>query len=104
MVGGKMRRFVFAVGLLLVLSAHALGQSTNSSVTGTVQDASGAVLPGVEVTAKNNGTGVTANVLTNESGAYSFTTLPPGAYTVTASLPGFQTRAYTDVQLGNAAA
>jgi hypothetical protein len=100
-----MRTLIFACGIfVLVLSGQSFGQSTNATVSGTVQDASGAVLPGVEVTATNNGTGVVTNVLSNESGAYSFASLPPGTYTVGASLPGFQTRSYTDVQLGNAAA
>ena len=58
-----MQRKIFAAGLLfLVFAAHALGQSTNATVSGTVQDPSGAVLPGVEITAKNNGTGVVTNV------------------------------------------
>src|SRR5215470_10596111 len=99
-----MRR-IFAAGLVLfVFSALVFSQSTSATVSGTVQDGTGAVLPGVEVTAKNNGTGVTTNVITNESGAYSFANLAPGTYTVGASLPGFQNRTYTDVQLGNAAA
>src|SRR5262245_24981141 len=99
-----MQRSALAVVLLLlVISPPAFSQSTNATVSGTVQDASNAVLPRVEIAAKNNATGVVANVLSNESGAYSFTTLPPGVYTVSASLPGFQTRSYTDVQLGNAA-
>src|SRR6185436_7847897 len=100
-----MRRIFFAAGLLLfVFSALVFSQSTSATVSGTVQDGTGAVLPGVEVTAKNNATGVTTNVLTNESGAYSFPNLAPGTYTIGASLPGFQTRNYTDVQLGNGAA
>ena len=100
-----MRRIFFAAGLLLfAFSAFVFSQSTSATVSGTVQDGTGAVLPGVEVTAKNNATGVTTNVITNESGAYSFANLAPGTYTVGASLPGFQTRNYTDVQLGNAAA
>src|SRR5437867_8528705 len=99
-----MSRFGLAmVSLFLVLTGHAFGQSTSATVSGTVQDATGAVLPGVEIIAKNNATGVTTNALTNESGAYSFTTLPPGVYTVSAVLTGFQSRNYTDVQLGNAA-
>jgi hypothetical protein len=103
-MGEEMTRIVSAFGLLLfVFSALAFGQSTNATVSGTVQDASGAVLPGVEVTAKNNGTGVAITGLTNEAGAYGFTTLPPGTYTVSASLPGFQTKTFTDVELGNAA-
>ena len=76
-------------------------QSTSATVSGTVADASGAVLPGVSVTATNNGTGVVTTVVTNESGAYSLISLLPGAYTVSAELPGFQTQKYTTVQLGN---
>jgi len=98
-----MRRSGIAVFFSLVLCAHVLAQSTSATVSGTVQDPTGAVLPGVEITAKNNATGVTTTALTNESGAYSFTTLPPGVYTVSAALAGFQSRNYTDVQLGNAA-
>src|SRR5262245_28639903 len=87
----NMRRSALAgVLFCLVVSAHAFAQSTNATVSGTVQDATGAVLPGVEIVAKNNGTGVVSNALSNESGAYSFTTLPPGVYTVSATLPGFQ--------------
>jgi hypothetical protein len=99
-----MRR-VLAIGLLLSLAvtASAFGQSTYATVSGTVADASGAVLPGVSVTATNTGTGVVATVVSNESGAYNFASLLPGAYKVSAELPGFQTQTYTNVQLGNAA-
>src|SRR5205823_6637142 len=98
-----MRRLLVSWGLLsMLLSAQAFGQSTNATVSGTVGDATGAVLPGVEVTATNNGTGVVTTVLTNESGAYNIGSLLPGVYKVTASLPGFQAKAFTDVQLGNA--
>ena len=41
-------------------------------------------------------------VISNESGAYNLTSLLPGTYTVKAELPGFQTKTFTDVQLGNA--
>src|SRR5438552_16379689 len=81
---------------------QAFSQSTYATVSGTVADASGAVLPGVSVTATNNGTGVVTTVLSNEAGAYSFASLIPGVYKVTADLPGFQIKSYTDVQLGNA--
>src|SRR5262245_56767973 len=104
MGGGNMVRCVpFVVCLLLAAFVNSVAQSTSATVSGTVQDATGAVLPGVDVAAKNNGTGVVSNALTNEAGAYSFTTLPPGTYTISATLPGFQARSYTDVQLGNAA-
>jgi hypothetical protein len=96
-----MKRFA-AVGLLLLLTTPAFSQSTNATVSGTVGDATGAVLPGVEITATNNATGVVATVISNEAGAYNFVSLLPGVYKVSASLPGFQTRTFTDVQLGNA--
>ena len=63
----------------------------------------GAVLPGVEVKATNNATGVVATVLTNDAGAYNFASLLPGTYTINASLPGFQTQTFESVPLGNAA-
>src|SRR5207244_11657103 len=97
-----MKRFV-AVGLLLLLLAMpAFSQSTNATVSGTVGDATGAVLPGVEITAVNNATGVVTTVLSNEAGAYNFASLLPGVYKISASLPGFQTKSFTAVELGNA--
>src|SRR5437016_6164619 len=104
-MGGKsMRRIGVAAALLLffVQSTQTFGQSTSATVSGTVADSSGAVLPGVSVTATNNGTGVIASVVTNEAGVYSLTTLLPGVYTVSAELPGFQKQTYTNMQLGNA--
>src|SRR5436190_173429 len=83
------------------LSAPAFAQSTYATVSGTVADPSGAVLPGVSITATNNATGVTATVVSNEAGTYNFASLPPGAYKVSASLPGFQTSTFTNVELGN---
>ncbi|MBI2149040.1 MAG: carboxypeptidase regulatory-like domain-containing protein, partial [Acidobacteria bacterium] len=99
-----MRKLIVAVGLLscLVLSTTAFGQSTYATVSGTIEDATGALIPGVTVTATNNATGVVTSVFSNESGAYNIGTLLPGVYKVSAELPGFQTKAYTDVQLGNA--
>src|SRR5215469_300132 len=93
--------------VLFLLSAFptnpGLGQSTYATVTGTIEDTSHALLPGVTVTATNNATGVVATTVSNESGAYNLTSLLPGTYTVKAELPGFQTKTFTDVQLGGAA-
>jgi Carboxypeptidase regulatory-like domain/TonB-dependent Receptor Plug Domain len=71
----------------------------NSSVGGTVADPSGAFVPGATVTARNTATGVTTTAQTNAAGSYDFPSLQPGAYTVSASLSGFQTETYNDVQL-----
>src|SRR5262245_54609202 len=73
----------------------------NATLSGTVSDPSGALIPGVEVTAKNVDTGVTATSLTNESGNYRFPSLQPGNYEVSAALAGFQAQTVR-VSLGTA--
>jgi hypothetical protein len=97
-----MQRLVALAFLILVLTAQAFGQSANATVSGTVADATNAVLPGVEITATNNATGVVTTVLSNEAGAYNFASLLPGVYTISGELAGFQKQTYTNVQLGNA--
>jgi hypothetical protein len=89
--------------LLILLSTHLFSQSNNATVTGTIADVSGAVLPGVSVTATNNATGVVTTALSNGAGAYNLTGLLPGVYKVSAELSGFKAYVYSDVQLGTAA-
>src|SRR5262245_58814512 len=91
-----------ALLLCLVLSLQAFGQSANATVSGTITDATAALIPGVTITATNNDTGVVTTVISNEAGAYNFASLLPGVYKLSATLPGFQTKTYTDVRLGNA--
>jgi hypothetical protein len=86
-------------GLLCLITASYAFSQVNSSISGTVEDSSRALLPGVSVKAVNTQTGVESNTLSNESGAYTFPALIPGVYTVTASLPGFSPRSFNDVQL-----
>src|SRR5262245_31927097 len=82
--GGKMRRGIVLTALLLtVLAARtSWSQSTNATVGGTVQDPTGAFIPGVNVTATNTGTGITTTVVTNEAGAYQLASLQPGTYEI----------------------
>jgi hypothetical protein len=96
------RNSLLAVLITLYLVQPALSQSTNATVSGTIEDISQALLPGVTVTATNNATGIVTTVVSNEAGAYNFPSLLPGVYEVRAELPSFQTRSYTDVRLGNA--
>src|SRR6185503_1631636 len=99
-----MNRFlVIAVLLCLSVSTLAFGQSNNATISGTISDASGALVPGVSVRATNNATGIVTSVVSNEAGVYSFASLSPGLYKVSAELPGFRTQTYTDLQLGNTA-
>src|SRR5215471_12811547 len=95
--GGQMKRVQFlCIGMLIAFvlaQIESFGQ-VNAVVTGTVSDTSGALIPGVEVTAKNTATGIVTTRITNEAGAYDFASLQPGVYTVTAVLSGFQTATF----------
>ncbi len=64
-----------------------------------MNDPTGAVIPGVEVTVTNAATGATRLVVTNETGTYFVSQLPPGTYDVSASLPGFRTQLMSGVSL-----
>jgi len=87
-----MRKFLVTAAVLLpLLSTYAFSQSSNASVSGTVSDATGALIPGVMVTAANNATGVVTTALSNEAGVYSLPSLLPGVYTVTFTMTGFST-------------
>jgi hypothetical protein len=97
-------RNLWSIGIVLYfgLSLVAFSQSTNATVGGTVQDASRAFIPGVTITATNTATGIVTTVLTNEAGVFQFPSLQPGTYELQASLPGFNTVVYKDLQLGGA--
>jgi hypothetical protein len=95
-----MRRLTVAVSfvLMLLVSTHAMGQA-NGLLTGTVSDPTGALIPGVELTATNQATGVETQAITNGAGAYNFLAMQPGDYTVRAVMPNFQTRTFTGVDV-----
>ena len=76
---------------LVVAGTSALAQSDSSSISGTVTDPSGAVVPNAAVRARNDATGQTRNATSNSVGAYTMTNLPSGSYTVTVEAKGFQT-------------
>jgi hypothetical protein len=82
----------------LIFPLLALAQ-INAVVGGTVSDATGALIPGVEVTARNIATGIVTTRITNEAGNYDFASLQPGTYVVSAALSGFQSATYNNVQL-----
>ena len=83
-----------SIGLLLALCASAvMGQATNSAdVTGTVTDATGAVIPGVKIAVKDVDKGIERDITSNEAGAYdSGPIVANDHYTITFSRQGFRT-------------
>src|SRR5215831_8415455 len=85
---------------LLTFGSTLQAQNTSGSITGTVQDATGAVIPGVQVSLINQEQGAAARqTVTNEAGIYLFSALPAATYTITAELAGFKVYKKTDVKL-----
>ena len=79
------------LAFLMLMPAPAGAQADSSSLSGTVTDPSGAVVPNARVTVHNDANGQERTVQTNGSGAYTVTNLPAGDYTVRVEAPGFGT-------------
>jgi hypothetical protein len=95
-----MKRVFLSVTLLLLLVSTSAFAQVTASLSGTVSDATGALIPGVEVTAKNVNTGISNTSVTNETGSFVILSLQPGSYTLTSALTGFQTATYNNITLG----
>jgi hypothetical protein len=73
-----------------ILPGPAAGQAVRGTLVGTVNDTSGALIPGVTITITEVRTNVTRSAVTNESGNYTFSSLQDGLYRVEAELEGFR--------------
>jgi hypothetical protein len=92
------RVFCFGLLALAIASGTALAQSTGE-LAGRVTDESGAVLPGVTVTATQTDTGFSRTVVTDGEGAWVMPNMPTGPYRLEVSLQGFRTYAQTGIVL-----
>src|SRR5690348_18386214 len=77
------------MGVLLAIPASA--QVAGGTISGTVKDPSGAVVPGASVGIKNEATGVSREVTANTDGVYTAPNLLPGTYDLKYTAPGFST-------------
>ncbi|MGD0509125.1 MAG: carboxypeptidase-like regulatory domain-containing protein, partial [Terriglobales bacterium] len=91
------RNFLSVYILFLCASSVAFAQAGRGSISGLVSDPSGAIVSGAKVTALNHATGITLHTVTSDAGLYSFVSLNPGIYTVTASQKGFESVAQNNV-------
>ncbi len=85
--------FLLCAGLFALLAAAvpAWSQADHGSVTGTITDSSGAVIPGVQITATNPATGARFESTSNGSGSYTIPNLPIATYTIHYVKPGYTT-------------
>ncbi|SRR5579875_245336 len=97
-------RLLLASLLCLIFCAGAFAQAT-SQITGTVTDASGAVIAGAQVTATQTNTGITRTATSDASGVYVLPSLPLGPYKLEVKKEGFTTFVQTGIllQVGEAA-
>jgi hypothetical protein len=80
------------VALLVATGTSAFAQATQTgTISGVIEDATGAVLPGVTVTLTSRDQGFTRSTVTDENGRYVFPAVPTGSYDVVATLQGFET-------------
>jgi hypothetical protein len=84
-------RGLLVIALLAAAARAGAGQITAATLSGTIKDQTGGMLPGVDVAAANTDTGVSRSVVTNAEGAFTIAGLPPGKYEVKATLQGFTT-------------
>src|SRR5215831_8055012 len=89
----------FVLACAFFLSGQAYAQVSGATLSGTVTDASGAVVPGVKISIKNRATGIARNVTADEAGFYAAPNLQAGTYDITASQPGFSTVMQSNIEL-----
>lgn len=93
-----LRRAIFRAGLCLAIALAAFlvihaplhAQTESGTLTGTVADSGGAVVPGAAVTVRNTATGEIRKTVSNGSGVFSIPALPPGPYTVDVEAKSFE--------------
>ncbi len=84
---------------LFLVSLTAFGQGGNGTITGTIADPAGAVVPNAAVEAKNTGTGVVYTAASTNTGNYTISNLPVGSYQITVKVQGFKSYTHTNLQL-----
>jgi len=90
-MSGHRAIIVVALAAVIAIPGVCGAQTFRGGISGRIVDATGAVLPGVTVTATNAATGVARTTTSSETGDFSLPDLPLGAYTIEATLQGFQT-------------
>lgn len=96
--GSRMIQFAVLAGLLAI-PLVATGQVTTATIVGTITDPGGANVSNAEVTARNQETGLSRTVTSNDVGGYRIEFLPVGKYTVEVSYTGFKRALLSDIVL-----
>src|SRR2546426_10054549 len=90
---------VFIFAIMFLLPGAAWAQVAGATLSGTISDASGAVIPGAMVSIRDTATGIIRTVSSDEAGLYTAPNLRPSTYDVTVSISGFNTRVQSGITL-----
>ncbi|HZO98803.1 MAG TPA: TonB-dependent receptor [Terriglobia bacterium] len=101
MTNWRLGRFLAGASVLMMLAASrpCFSQVITGDILGTVQDSTGAVVPGAKITLTAVDTGIKLEGTSDESGNYLFAQLKPGHYSLQVSKEGFQTQTISDIEL-----
>ncbi|PYV30567.1 MAG: TonB-dependent receptor, partial [Acidobacteria bacterium] len=91
--------FVLALAFMATGASILRGQTVTATLTGTIADQTGAIVPGVTVTAINQGTQIEYTAESNSAGVYTIPFLPIGTYVVSAELTGFKKAVTNPIKL-----
>ena len=92
-----MKKICLLFAAMLLLSSEVYAQLDRGTITGTVTDTSGAVIPAAQITIRNTATNATYQTVTTGAGDYTGLNLPAGRYEVTVQSPGLRKLVRTDV-------
>jgi len=96
----RISKSILSLLMLVCLAATALhSQTTSGSMSGTVTDPNGAVIPGAKVVATHEPTKREYDAITTDAGIYVFPTLPAGPYTLSIAQPGFKKSVQTGIEV-----
>jgi len=93
------RNLALLIMLIVVFASWIGAQEFRATISGTVTDQQGAIIPGASVEVKNLDTNATVTTITNESGNFVVPFLPTGRYTISVSLAGFKRAVREDILL-----
>src|SRR4051794_1768397 len=89
----------FVLAAVSVLACTVQAQSTSGTILGSVQDTTGATVPGASVTIINSETGLTRAAATDSGGEYGVPSLPPGTYNISVEMKGFKKASISGIRL-----
>src|SRR4051812_38218512 len=99
MANPRFRLALHAMFGLVWFCISAYAQTSTATLTGSVRDATGAYIPGVTITVTEAARNTSLSTVSNDIGTYAIPVLNPGAYTLTAELPGFKRFVQSGLQL-----